>query len=965
MNAAKQEMFETVRSVVAGRLRDEAQIRELAHRISEESTTLRRRMDRAVGYARAGLRLEACAEAEAEPSVFELAAAFDSDVMRQWRILCSKNKLPLQDEIASDAIAEIEEAIALTAPLRSRLARMRRLVLSDASAWQRLEILRELVARDSDNPAWLEDRAALEPVTANELGDRFEDALEKGALDDAELSVTRLEDGNWHWSGAAKVAAQLRARLDRALATRTALEARAVIALLDEEWAAENQSGAQAALESWRDLEQRMLSYGSEMPGDLLARVDEAEAWLSARQADVAAHRENIDRVAALERLVHDDAVTLPGLRKTLRSAEQTVAGVPDDLRASAERKIDSFERAARMKRLALIAAVVLVLIAGSVVTVYVLRQSEALQRIDDIAAAITSNVDAGRLKEADQQLAEAEKEPAVAGSPMIAAARSKLTAARAAIAEKRQKFTSLMAEAGAADSDGAKPDRVEEAKQFVQGEEEQAMVASWIRSHRNATDTRRTDRMREGIGRAKATTAEITAAQPTGDASWDGTFNAWESALADVQRQYGEFDEVTQEVRAGRTSLMAQRTKTDAARVETGRVGKLGGLGAAATSPQKLADALAAYIAEHDDSAEAKDFHVAKVALPTWEAVTAWSAVQPRPTVLLADRPQVERDAVAAAIGAYVQAHPSSPYGSACEALAPLLVAAPGWRVDLEDKLENMEELTYWMIERKDGSRWYCKADPRSSPLQPQDGGAFKSVMVYQGKSKKTAFERFEQLQLKTEGPSPQMVFSKQLAELIADDEKSVNDIDGAFDAMSALRENETMDGALATLLMQGLLEKMAPQMPVVVRPQIEAAVKRLVREKLETIDWINPRDTDARTRSRAVRVVMREAVQPELWRKAYMSAMASACAPLAVVYEPAGVFVKSDGKDVFLPNTSTVAPPNTTLWIAEPPIGSKPGMMIKLGTVKQGGLVEFDSASSTVTPGSMVFTIKRGGKP
>ena len=958
MNAAKQEMFETVRSVVAGRLRDEAQIRELAHRISEESTTLRRRMDRAVGYARAGLRLEACAEAEAEPSVFELAAAFDSEVMRQWRTLCSKNKLPLQDEISSDAIVEIEEAIMLTAPLRSRLARMRRLVLSDASAWERLEILRELVARDSDNPAWLEDRAALEPVTANELGDRFEDALENGALDDAEVSVTRLEDGNWHWSGAAKVAAQLRARLDRALATRTALEARAVIALLDEEWAAENESGAQVALESWRDLEQRMLSYGSEMPGDLLARVDEAEAWLSARQADAAAHRENIDRVAALERLVHDDAVTLPGLRKTLRSAEQTIAGVPDDLRASAERKIDSFERTARMKRLALIAAVVLVLVAGSAVTVYVLRQSEALKRIDDIAAAITSNVDAGRL-------AEAEKEPAVAGSPTIATARSKLTAARAAIAEKRQNFTSLMAEAGAADSESAKPDRVEEAKQFVQGEEDQATVASWIRSHRNATDTRRTDRMREGIARAKAKKQEIETAQPTGDASWDGTFTAWESALADVQRQYGEFDEVTQEVLAGRSVLRVQRSKTDAARVETGRVGKLSGLGAAATSPQKLVDALKSYVIDHDKSAEAADFQAAMVAVPTWEAVTAWSLVQQRPTVLLADRPQADRDAVAAALDTYVQAYPSSPYGAASETLIPLLAGAPDWRVYLTEKLESVEELTYWMIERKDGSRWYCKSDPRSSPLQPQDGVAFKSVMVYQGKSKKTAFERFEQLQLKTEGPSPQMVFGKQLAELIGDDEKSVNDIDGAFDAVSALRENETMDGALAALLMQGLLEKMAPQMPVVVRPQIEAAVKRLAREKLETIDWINPRDTDARARSRAVRVAMREVVQPELWRKAYMSAMASACAPLAVVYEPAGVFVKSDGNDVFLPNTSTVTPANTTLWIAEPPIGSNPGMMIKLGTVKQGGLVEFESASATVTPGNMVFTIKRGSKP
>jgi hypothetical protein len=967
MNAAKQEMFETVRSVVAGRLRDEAQIRELAHRISEESTTLRRRLDRAVGYARAGLRLEACAEAEAEPSVFELAAAFDSDVMRQWRILCSKNKLPLQDEISSDAIAEIEEAIALTAPLRSRLAHMRRLVLSDASAWQRLEILRELVARDSDNPAWLEDRAALEPVTANELGDRFEDALEKGALDDAELSVTRLEDGNWHWLGAAKVAAQLRARLDRALATRTALQARAVIALLDEEWAAENESGAQAALESWRDLEQRMLSYGSEMPGDLLARVDEAEAWLSARQADAAAHRENIDRVAALERLVHDDAVTLPGLRKTLRSAEQTVAGVPDDLRASAERKIDSFERAARMKRLVLIAAVVLVLIAGSVVTVYVLRQSEALQRIDDIAAAINSNVDAGRLVEADQQLAEAEKEPAVAGSPTIAAARSKLTAARAAIAEKRQKFKSLMAGAGVADSESAKPDLVEEAKQYVQGEEEKEMVDSWIRSHGNATDTRLTDRMREGIARAKAVKQEIEAAQPTGDASWDGIFSAWESALTDVRNQYGEFDEVTQEVGAGRISLGAQRAKTDVARVEAGRIGKLGELGAAATSPQKLADALAAYITEHDDSAEAKDFKAAKLALPTWEAVTAWSAVQPRPTVSLADRPQKERDAVATAIGAFVQAHQSSPYGSACEALTPLLAGAPGWRVYLTEKLENMEEFTYWMVEEKDGKRWYCNADPRLISPQLQNGVAFKSLLVYQGKAKanKTAFERFAQLQLKTEGPSPQTVFSSQLADLIADDEKSANDIDGAFDAISALRDNETVDGALVALLMQGLLDSMAPHMPEVVRPQIEAAVKRLAKEKLDTIDWINPRDDDARKRSRAAREAMREAAQPKRWREAYMSAMESACAPLAVVYEPAGVFVKSDGKDVFLPNKTTDIPANTTLWIAEPPIGINPGMMIKLGTVTQGGLVEFDSASTTVTPGNMVFTIKRGGKP
>ena len=35
MNAAKQEMFESVRSVVAGRLRDEMQVRELATHLLE------------------------------------------------------------------------------------------------------------------------------------------------------------------------------------------------------------------------------------------------------------------------------------------------------------------------------------------------------------------------------------------------------------------------------------------------------------------------------------------------------------------------------------------------------------------------------------------------------------------------------------------------------------------------------------------------------------------------------------------------------------------------------------------------------------------------------------------------------------------------------------------------------------------------------------------------------------------
>lgn len=963
MNAAKQEMFESVRSVVAGRLRDEMQVRELAHRVSEESTALRRRIERAVGYARAGLRLEACAEAEAEPSVFELSAAFEAEHMRSWRNLCGKNRLPVPDEIAAESLAEIEEAIAFTAPLRSRLALMRRLVLSDASAWHRLEVLRELVSRDPDNPAWQEDRAALEPVAADELGDRVDDGIAKGDLEDAETCVQRLEDGKWHWGGAAKVAAQLRAKLDRALSVRIAEEARALVARLDAEWSAASEDGVRGAIEDWRTLEQRMLSCSGDMPGDLLARVDEAEAWLGAREADAAAVRENRDRVAALDRLAQDERATLPQLRAALRAAEQTVEGVPDDVRSAAERRIEAHERSARTRRVAIVAVAVLA-VAGAVAgAVIALKRTEAAKLVDDTAAAIVSNVEAGRLDEAERQLAEAEKDPALAGAAKVADARARLAKARGDIAARKQEFASLLARAGDPESPGAKPELVEDAKRLADGDADQEAIVDWQRRHARAVESRRNARLSEGLERAKAVVAEVVAAKPDADASWDGRYSAWESALADVQRQYGDFAEVTEEVRAGRTAIAAQRAKTDAARTEVGRVGSLASLGAAATGPDALVAALEAYRGAHPDSAEADAFEAAIAAKPTWDAVMAWSSLRARPTAALADQPQKDRDAAIAAIDAHLGAHPASPYAAACAALKPLLSAAPNWRSWLSEKLTTMEPMSLWSIERKDGSRWYCKSDPRRVPMQTQAGGQWKSVLVVQGSSMKEGFERFDQGQLKAEGPSPQMAFAKQLADLLDNDEKAVNDVDAAFDAMAAIRADDTVDGALAATLMRGLLESAAPELPECVRADVELAAKRIAREKPDQVDWLNPRDPDARARSRAARAAMREAVQVDLWRKAYSSAVAAACAPLSAAYEPVGVLVGTGDAPAFLPSGGAAPVAGTALWVAEPPIGGKASAMVRVGTLKDAGSVEFEPAARTVPAGTLVFAVRRGG--
>jgi hypothetical protein len=969
MNAAKQELFESVRAVVAGRLRDEAQVREIAYRVSEESTALRRRMERAVGYARAGLRLEACAEAEAEPTVFELAAAFDTDVMRQWRALCAKNRLPVQDEINVEALTEIEEAITLTAPLRRRLANMRRLVLSDASAWHRLEALRELISRDPGNPAWQEDRAALEPVTADELGDRFEASLRDGKLEDAELCVARLEQGNWHWGGAAKVGAQLRATLDRALSERTAAEAREVVAQLDAEWSAESEDGARAAMQRWRDLEQRMLSYGGDMPADLLSRVDEVEAWLAAREADTNAIQENRDRVSELERLLQDESSTLSQLKSALRAAEQTFEGVPEDVRANADRRINAFERAARLKRVALVAVVVLLLAGAAVAAVMLARASERSTRIENMARAVVSNIEAGRLDDAERQLKDSARDIELSGSPQIAEAKKRLAAAREAIESKARRFRELMGEAGDAASPSAKPDKVEEAKELVQTDDEQVEVAQWLKSHSSFKDATRTKRMQDGLALASATVRAIADAVPNGDASWDGQYTAWESALSDVQRQYGEFAEVRERVDAGKRAVETQRAKTEAARVEGARLGKLAVLGAAATSPATLAAALETYCKDHPESPECGDFGRAIAARPSWDSVVAWGEVKLPSAGELAKMPQEGRDKALLAIMDYADAHPSSPYGAALEELKKLLGPGPAWRQWLKTKLSDTRSFKYWMIETKDGVRNYSQSDPRLAPLNSEGGVNVRTVKVIQDKGLKERLLPTPQLQIKSEGPSPQMEFAKAQGDRLDSEDKEVNDVYAAFDAIEALRKDDSMDGALAASLMRGLLEKLAAdeeiKMPEAVRVQCAQGVKRIAREKPDDIDWLNPADRQARERSKAARAAMREAAQPDLWRKQYVAALETAQAPLARLYEPFGILVKPDGKAAILTPGQGATASGTVFWIAEPPVGEKLGVMVKLGVAKAGGGVEFEPALNTVPAGTLVFTVKPGAKP
>jgi len=964
--SAKQELFESVRSVVTGRLRDDAQVRELAYRISEESTALRRRVQRAVDYARQGLRLEACAEAEAEPSVFELASAFDTDVMRQWRALCSKNRLPVPEEVSVESLGEIEEAIAFTAPLRSRLALMRRLVLSEASAWHRLETLRELVSRDPDNPAWQDDRAALEPVVADELGEQFEDDLAKGRLEDAAQCVQRLEDGKWHWSGASRLAAQLRVTLDRAEAARAVEEAHQVVGRLEAEWSAENELGVRTELDQARMVEQRLLGLGGDMPGELIARIDEVERWLAARESHESARRENQDRVAELDRLAQDESSTLPQLRKALRAAEQTVEGVPEDVRAAAERRIDAFERGIRVRRIAAVAAVVLLIAAGTVATVMLVRSSEESARVAAAATAAAGSVEAGRFDEAERHLAEAERTAEGAADPAVQAARKRLSDAKAAIDDADRRFRSLMDEAGDPSAETARPERVDEAKALVRTEDHQRRVSEWVRARAAALESRRAERVRMGLAKVREVAHQVAEASPGADPSWDGRFAQWEGSLADIRRNYGDLPEVERDAATAMTLIATQRSKVAGARRDASRSGRIADLGAASTSPQQLADALAAFAREHPDATEAQAFSEAALARAGWEALLSFSSIAPRPSAALARASQKERDAAIAALDAYVASHPTTPFARECQSLKSLLQPAPTWRVELESGLATGTPFAYWMVERTDGTRWYCQKDPRGTPWQPKPAGKeSKFVTVSKGRvdgKMVDAIEEFQKSAVRSEVESPQMAMAVRLREFLADDEKAPNDVAALFGALELIRASDAVDGAILVSVARSVVEKAIPELPEAMRPQLEAASKRLAREKPDDIDWLDPLDTGARKKSAAAAAAVREALQVDAWRKACAGLLKDASMPFATSYAAAGVLVQRDGAPAFLTAPGAAPAAGTVLLAAEPPVGDAAAAVVTVGTVGAGGSVAWESAARALPSGTMLFRTRSG---
>ncbi len=974
MNGASLEMFDSIHSVLAGRAFPEDQRRDLAMRMSETAESFRRRLERAVRYARMGLRQEAAFEAEAEPTLFELAQHLDSEDLHQWRALCSRQGWPVPDVPDAAALGEIEEAVAQLRPLRKLMARMRLLVLSDAGPWDRLTLLRDLAQRDSHNPAWQADIDALEPVAAHWLTEQCEDAIQAQQLTAAEQFVEHLEDGLWKAISPYARAAELRTRLDAAVVQECTARAPTALDQLEAEWTAQNAPGVEDQLSRWRRLESRASSHGGALPDHLVGRAAAVESWLEDRRAEAQAQQEHQERAAHLQELLSTETATLAQLRRALHACEESSEGCPEQLRRRARDEIAALERRQNGKRALAVVAVVMVVAAVVAAVWYGVAQTTLSQRVEGFASAISARVAAGDLDEASRILAEADQDFEISGDERITAARREYMNARSTIARGDREFDGLMAAAGDPDSPDASTHNVQQAGQLARTEAQHKAVSEWTRLHTRAGQARAAALTQEQLKEVRVI-AQTIAAQHA-----DPENAATAAALADCDSRLGALARAAQdnsavmaEVQRAQLLLASQRTAMQAVQAARGRSAALQALAAHSTDPSALQLALERFAADHPESQEAQALAQAMASAPLWQGVVAWnSVIQGRSLAKAATMTQQERDSLLSALRTYASAHAALPMATPARSFATLLVPADGWRLWLEDKLTNLPALSYFQVELKDGTRYYTLQDPARTTIQSEPGGKtyrILSVLTSGGVDPKTSFQRVDESAIKSMGPSPQSVLAAQLRELLEDSDSSpmlANGVQAALTTLAKVRDAEAIDSALTALLARGILESLLPELPAAIQAPMQAAAKRIGREKPENIDWVSG-SALGRERGRALRSLLVETLKVEQWRKAYADAIAAAAAPLQVSYAPAALLLDAPAPQsgrVIVTVDSRPIPPNAQLVALKVGVGNQPSTMVPVGASDDKGTVSLTAEARALPLGTLVF-IKSGGTP
>jgi len=193
MSMNDREVVEAIRQLVLSPQPDWSNVAQVAREFEQQVSDANHNLNRCQRWIALGLFAEAVSFGESLDLAKSSARLLLQDMFGQWGELCRAANVPAPRSIDQSVLESYSDAWSRFHSLAQVEARHRLLSLQRAPLLERLQVLRELVDRDSRNPEWLRSITRLQRQAAAELANIVAQALQTN--DDAlAIAISQLVD---------------------------------------------------------------------------------------------------------------------------------------------------------------------------------------------------------------------------------------------------------------------------------------------------------------------------------------------------------------------------------------------------------------------------------------------------------------------------------------------------------------------------------------------------------------------------------------------------------------------------------------------------------------------------------------------------------------------------------------------------------------------------------------------------
>lgn len=390
------ELVDELRSRLDGEqivLDDELQA--IAERYAVACREVNRRLQRCEEFLRRELRAEAIQYAESDPPLLDAVAVLDFPEVEEWRQAVSLYELPRADPLLLGISEALNEAYSLHAPLDSLLRQHRRLALARAPLFERMNVLRTLVARDPGANVWEENLCLLEKARLRQIEEHHRGW---GSIDELTTVIRELGLPSWRMKPSPELMRSVKQQLvtlkrQRGIAACRALEPRLGAAF------GELDIGKARELRGYWEAAASDAKLSADDP--LMRQVAPVFGWLDDVDAADAQEAEFQSLVQELEMALDRDRPIdeLERLATSIYSRLQR--DIPEPLGSRYRSKVASLQLSTTRKRTLMIGGGVAAVVALAVFAVILVRAAVEVEQIRKVTASVESMLHDGQIQEA------------------------------------------------------------------------------------------------------------------------------------------------------------------------------------------------------------------------------------------------------------------------------------------------------------------------------------------------------------------------------------------------------------------------------------------------------------------------------------------------------------------------------------------------------------------------------------